>query len=42
MTLLEEVPYYSGKINKKGTIGYVEQQPVIFYGTIKENILFGL
>jgi hypothetical protein len=23
MVLLEEAPYYSGKINKKGTIAYV-------------------
>jgi ABC-type multidrug transport system fused ATPase/permease subunit len=28
-------------MEKKGTIAYIEQEPVIFLNTIKENILFG-
>ena len=38
---LEEIPFYSGECLKKGTIAYVEQEPVIFSMTIRENILFG-
>ena len=40
--ILEEIPFYSGKLKKTGTIAYVEQEPIIFSNTIRENILFGL
>ena len=39
--LLEEIPYYSGEVQKYGSVAYVEQEPVIFSASIKENILFG-
>ena len=39
--MLEEIPYYSGEFAKEGTISYVEQEPVLFSATVKENILFG-
>ena len=39
--ILGEIPFYSGEISKKGTIGYVEQEPFILSATVKENILFG-
>jgi len=39
--ILSEIPYYSGNINLKGSIVYVEQGPVIFSDTIKNNITFG-
>ena len=39
--LLEEIPYYSGEVQKYGSIAYVEQEPVIFSSSIKDNILFG-
>ena len=39
--ILDEIPYFSGSIEKNGSISYVEQEPIIFSGTIKENILFG-
>lgn len=39
--ILEEAPYYSGLIKKNGTIGYVEQEPMLFCGTVRENVLFG-
>jgi len=39
--ILEEVPYYSGELLLSGTLAYVEQEPYIFAGTIRENIVFG-
>lgn len=39
--ILGEIPYYSGKIAVNGSVNYVEQEPIIFSATIKENILFG-
>jgi hypothetical protein len=38
--LLEEIPYYSSFITKNGKIADVEQEPIIFSATNKENILF--
>ena len=35
------MPYYSGSFENNGSIAYVEQEPIIFSTTIKENILFG-
>jgi len=39
--ILKEIPYYSGTIKVAGSISYVEQEPIIFSMTIRENILFG-
>ena len=39
--ILEEMPFYSGFVGKSGSIGYVEQEPVVLSTTIKLNILFG-
>lgn len=39
--VLKEVPKYRGLIRTCESIAYVEQEPYIFAGTIKENILFG-
>jgi len=39
--ILNEIPYYHGVFVKNGTIAYVEQEPVLFSATIKENIVFG-
>lgn len=39
--ILEEIPFYSGYFGKRGSVAYVEQEPIIFSATIKENILFG-
>ncbi|XP_068702097.1 ATP-binding cassette sub-family C member 4-like isoform X3 [Montipora foliosa] len=41
MALLGELQIYSGERKVSGTIGYACQQPWIFSGTVKENILFG-
>ena len=38
----KEVPSYTGFFSLKGKVAYVEQEPEIFPGTIRENILFGL
>jgi ATP-binding cassette subfamily C (CFTR/MRP) protein 4 len=39
--ILGEVPYYSGKLEVRGSIAYVEQEPVIFSDTVKNNIIYG-
>jgi len=42
LSLLKEIPETKGELHIKGKIAYVEQEPVIFSGTIQSNILFGL
>ena len=42
LSLLDEVPYTKGKVRRAGKIAYVEQEPTIYPGTIRENILFGM
>ena len=41
MALLRELPVTSGSIRISGRVAYVSQQPWVFSGTLKENILFG-
>ena len=41
LSILKEVPHYEGDLTVKGKVAYVEQEPSIFAGTVKENILFG-
>lgn len=41
MALLRELSLRSGDIHLCGSIAYVSQQPWVFSGTLKENILFG-
>ena len=41
MSLINELPGVSGIINIIGTISYAAQEPWIFSGTFRENILFG-
>ena len=40
-TLLGELPVHSGKILIQGQMGYASQDPWVFDGTVKQNILFG-
>ena len=40
--ILREIPYYSGQFESRGSVSYVEQEPVIFSDTVRNNILFGL
>jgi ATP-binding cassette, subfamily C (CFTR/MRP), member 4 len=40
--ILGELPYYSGQFGLKGSISYVEQEPIVFSDTVRNNILFGL
>jgi len=40
-SIMEETRKNFGSCFIKGTIAYVEQEPFIFSGSIKENILFG-
>ena len=39
--LLGELPLSQGKVSVHGRIAYVSQQPWVFPGTVKSNILFG-
>ena len=39
--ILDEIPFYSGGYAKNGTVAYVEQEPIIFSATLRDNILFG-
>ena len=39
--LLGELPPRQGKVSVHGRIAYVSQQPWVFPGTVKSNILFG-
>lgn len=39
--ILEELPLSNGSISSHGKIAWVSQQPWVFSGTIRENILFG-
>ena len=39
--ITQELPYVSGIVKVSGRIAYVEQDPVIFSDTIKNNIIFG-
>jgi len=41
MSFLKELPLYSGELSFTGLISYVEQEPIIFSGSIRDNILFG-
>ena len=41
LSFLREIPITSGKLSFNGTLAYVEQEPVIFSGSIRDNIIFG-
>jgi ABC-type multidrug transport system fused ATPase/permease subunit len=39
--ILKEIPYYSGTLAVEGEVAYVEQEPIIFSDTVRNNIIFG-
>jgi len=41
LSFLREIPVTQGGLRFEGKIAYVEQEPIIFSGTVKSNILFG-
>jgi len=41
MSFLKELPVTQGELSFSGSISYVEQEPIIFSGSIRENVLFG-
>lgn len=38
--LLHELPLQSGSININGSVSYASQEPWIFSGSVKQNIIF--
>ena len=40
-SILQEIPLIEGKISCVGRIAWVSQQPWVFSGTVRDNILFG-
>jgi ABC-type transport system involved in cytochrome bd biosynthesis fused ATPase/permease subunit len=40
-SILNETKLVKGSLEIKGSVAYVEQEPFIYPGTVKENILFG-
>jgi len=41
LSFLREIPITQGGLRFEGKIAYVEQEPIIFSGTVRSNILFG-
>ena len=41
LSLIDEMQKVSGKIDIKGSLFYVPQEPWIFTASLKQNILFG-
>ena len=41
MSILKEIPIHKGEISIKGSISYVEQEPIVFNGVLKDLIVFG-
>ncbi|EAS01881.2 ABC transporter C family protein (macronuclear) [Tetrahymena thermophila SB210] len=39
--MLDEIPHLQGDLKKVGTVSFVEQEPYVFSGKFKDNILFG-
>ena len=40
--ILGEVPVSSGSVRVGGTLSYAAQEPWVFSGSIRQNVLFGL
>ena len=40
--LLKELPVLSGRVQVKGSVGFVSQEAWVFSATMRDNILFGL
>jgi len=42
LSFMQEIPKTHGSLSFSGSLSYVEQEPVIFSGSIRENITFGI
>lgn len=40
-TILKELPPTEGSVDVQGIISYASQEPWVFYGSVRQNILFG-
>ena len=41
MSVLKELPTLEGRVEVKGRIAYVAQQPWVFSASLRQNIVFG-
>ncbi|CAG9860600.1 unnamed protein product [Phyllotreta striolata] len=39
--IMGELPLFSGKLNLRGVVSYASQEPWLFVGSVRQNILFG-
>jgi ATP-binding cassette subfamily C (CFTR/MRP) protein 4 len=39
--IIKELPVHNGSVSTRGSISYSSQEPWLFVGTVRENILFG-
>jgi len=39
--ILQELPLSEGNISVRGVVSYASQEPWLFAGSIKQNVLFG-
>lgn len=40
--MLREIPLTSGTMTARGTLSYASQEPWLFAGSVRQNILFGM
>jgi len=42
LSFVKEIPKFTGEHKFSGRVAYVEQEPLVFSGTVRSNVLFGL
>lgn len=41
MSILGELPITSGEVKVRGKVAYASQEPWVFGGSVKQNVIFG-